>query len=148
VYRGIRESTKLTDEIKVELRDAYNVVFQKTFNFLVMKDPGLYRYFVELDGDKMKDHEMEELQQKAYNKLKKKHRSFGVYSKHMCGYDDCPLNGLMLPGGSSIQEYEGTMCFKSDKPSYNKNGKDIRRAKNKRKFGNQKQNIINEFNQE
>lgn len=147
IYRSILETEKLDINGKIEIRDAYNKEFQKTFDFMVMKDPGTYRRLRELDEDKVHQYEMDELQKKVYDKLKKKHRSFGVYSKHICGYDTCPLNGLMLPGGSSVQEYEGKICFKSDKSTYGKIVKDVLRKKKKRKFGNQRQNIINEFNQ-
>jgi hypothetical protein len=53
-------------------------------------------------------------QEKILKDKKIKHRNFGIYSKHTCGYETCNLNGLMIEQGSFYAEHE--MRFDSDKP--------------------------------
>jgi len=65
-----------------------------------------------------------------------KHRNFGEYSKHNCGYDFCPLNGIMIKQGSGFAEH--SMYFNSDK-----NKDEAARLKSKRK--KEQQRIDREF---
>jgi hypothetical protein len=50
-------------------------------------------------------------QEKILKDKRIKHRNFGEYSKHNCGYDTCPMNGIMIKQGSLFAEYE--MCVGS-----------------------------------
>ena len=52
-------------------------------------------------------------QEKILSKKKIKHRNFGEYSKHNCGYEDCPYNGIMIKQGSGLSESH--MWFETDK---------------------------------
>ena len=59
-----------------------------------------------------------------------KHRNFGVYSRHNCGYDTCPMNGIMVRQGSWLAE--GHMWFNSDKGSYSKKERSEQRKKDRK----------------
>jgi hypothetical protein len=119
LYRSIIENNKLTLAQKLELREYANVVFQKTFDFLQLKDPLTYIAVSTLGMEltQASEHQLWENikknQQKILSDKKIKHRNFGDYSKHNCGYETCPINGLMIKQGSYLSE--GHMCFKSDK---------------------------------
>jgi hypothetical protein len=57
-------------------------------------------------------------QQKILADKRIKHRNFGIYSKHNCGYEHCRLNGVMLQNGKSKFIWEAEICFSSDKNNY------------------------------
>ena len=122
LYRSITENERLTLEDRIEIRDYANLTFAKTFNFYQLKDP--YTYFklttlgIELTAaDKNQAwKDIRTNQEKILKDKKIKHRNFGDYSKHNCGYDTCRLNGLMIKKGSWFAE--DVMCFDSDKNRY------------------------------
>lgn len=121
LYRGILESEKLTLAQKVEMRDFAHEYFGKTFNFLQLKDPFTYFNLTILAqeeemtvADKAKVWEdIRHNQEKILKEKRIKHRNFGSYSKHDCGYDACPYQGVMFKQGS--QFLESHMFFKSDR---------------------------------
>jgi hypothetical protein len=110
LYRSILENKKLSLEDQLEVRDYANEQFQKTFDFLQLKDPWVYRDLVCLGlemtvADKAQQWKAIRQYQEAYLKKKKiKHRNFGTFSKHDCGYPLCPMNGLMTRQGSPMAE--------------------------------------------
>ncbi len=119
LYRSIFENESLTLEDKVFVRNFANKFFQKTFDFLQIKDPFTYVGLVTL-GETLTAGDIKQLwnqirinQEKILKDKKIKHRNFGVYSKHSCGYEACNLNGLMIEQGSFFAEHE--MRFNSDK---------------------------------
>lgn len=57
--------------------------------------------------------EIEFNQQKILKEKRFGHRNFGDYSKHNCGYENCPYNGIMVKQGKFL--CEGTMSFDTDK---------------------------------
>lgn len=122
LYRSILENNNLTPDQKLELREFAHQYFQKTFNFLQLKDPLTYVKVSTL-GQELTKADKDQVwsdvianQQKILNDKKIKHRNFGTYSKHNCGYDDCPYNGLMIKQGSPLEE--NSIHFQSDKSKY------------------------------
>jgi hypothetical protein len=114
LYRSLSENEKPTIEEKIKIRDLANNIFQKTFDFLQIKDPWTYVKVLTL-GLELTEGDKEGLWRKifiAQEKILKdkriKHRNFGEYSKHNCGYENCPMNGIMIKQGSRFAEYE--MC--------------------------------------
>lgn len=124
LYRSIMENDKLDLEEKEQVIDLANSYFQKTYDFLVLKDPGtwfeLEHIGKELSLAQQRDlwDKIKEKQEKIIKEKRFGHRNFGVYSKHICGDDSCPYNGLMIHPNSKFAESE--IHFKSDK---NKTGK-------------------------
>ena len=147
LYRSICENEKLTLAEKIEIRDYANTFFGKTFTFLQLKDPQTYFELITL-GEELTVADEKQLwenirsnQQKILVDKKIKHRNFGEYSKHNCGYEDCNYNGLMIKKGSYLAE--SIMHFDSDKNSYAAKEKS-KRIKKERK--NKKQIIKDELN--
>ena len=137
LYRSIAENEKLGLQEKIEVREYAHKTFKKTFDFLQLKDP---RVFVEVStlgleltkGDEEKIwYDVRKNQQKILANKRIKHRNFGIYSKHNCGYDDCVWNGLMIRQGSWLAE--GNMHFDSDKNKYQQKLKSDRRKSERKK---------------
>jgi len=146
LYRSIPENEKLSTEEKIQVRDYANTIFEKTFDFLQLKDPDTY-FNVATLGQTLTQADEKQFwrnvianQQKILKDKKIKHRNFGSYFKHMCGYDSCPALGLMLKPGTSFLRHN--MRFPTDKKRDNvkekskkqeKEGKKVKR--NLRKWG-------------
>jgi hypothetical protein len=136
LYRSIIENDKLTPADKIEVRDYAHKIFQKTFDFLQLKDPKTY-FEVSVIGQEITKGDEEQIwndikanQQKILADKKNKHRNFGTYSKHNCGYDQCPYNGLMIRQGSWLAEEN--MHFTSDKNKYSGKVKSDRLKKDRK----------------
>jgi len=119
LYRSIIENKKLTIPEKIEVREYAHTQFRKFFNFLQLKDPRTYFELITI-GQELTTADEKQIwkdiqynQQKILSEKKIKHRNFGIYSKHECGYDNCPFNGLMLKKGSFFAY--SVMQFHSDK---------------------------------
>lgn len=115
LYRSLSENEKLNIEEKIFIRDYANGIFQKTFDFLQIKDPWTYIKVITL-GLELTDGDKSELWRKIFKAQEKilkdkriKHRNFGEYSKHNCGYENCAMNGIMIRQGTGLAEYE--MCI-------------------------------------
>ncbi|AWI26808.1 hypothetical protein [Flavobacterium pallidum] len=115
LYRSLSENEKLNLEQKISIRDYANKIFEKTFNFLQVKDPWTY-IKVQTLGLELTHGDKEEMwrkifinQEKILREKRIKHKNFGEYSKHNCGYETCPMNGIMIKQGSFMAEYE--MCI-------------------------------------
>lgn len=131
LYRSIVENDKLSLSEKIEVREYAHKTFRKTFDFLQLKDP---KTFVDVtylgqeltkgDEEKIWD-DIRANQQKILADKRIKHRNFGEYSKHNCGYDDCVWNGVMIRQGSWLME--SNMHFDSDKNKYQQKLKSERR---------------------
>lgn len=122
MYRSICENDKLELNDRIELRDYANTIFGKTFDFYQLKDPKTYfdlttlgKEMTQADESKIWDN-IRMNQEKILYKKKIKHRNFGEYSKHNCGYEDCPYNGIMIKQGSRLTESH--MWFESDKSEH------------------------------
>jgi len=119
LYRSICENEKLELSDKTYIRDYANGFFEKTFNFYQLKDPRTYFDLITLGRELTRADERQiwddirKNQEKILSDKKIKHRNFGNYSKHNCGYSDCRYNGLMIKQGSWLTENH--MSFKSDK---------------------------------
>jgi hypothetical protein len=130
LYRSLIENEKLTIEEKISVRNYANRIFQKTFDFLQLKDPNTFIEVSYLGVELLKTDELriwkeiKENQEKILTDKKIKHRNFGDYSKHNCGYEDCVYNGLMIKQGSKLSE--GTMHFNSDREKYSRQEKSER----------------------
>jgi hypothetical protein len=152
LYRSIIENDKLTLEDKIAVREYAHRTFKKSFDFLQLKDPMV---FVEVStlGQELTKGDEEQLwndvrqnQQKILAGKKIKHRSFGIYSKHNCGYDTCFANGIMVRQGSLLTERN--MHFTSDKNRYPARVKSERRkADRKRKDQIIKKELENDYDQ-
>lgn len=120
LYRSITENEKLSLEDKIELRDFANQYFGRFFNFLQIKDPGTYLELIHLGQELNPQQERrawQELKQSQARILKSKRireRNFGIYSKHVCGIESCPLNGIMIHYGSVLSD-RAEMNFETDK---------------------------------
>jgi hypothetical protein len=122
LYRSIVENEKLTLADKISVRDYAHKTFKKTFDFLQLKDP---KTFVEVEylGQELTKGDEQNIwdnvrrnQQQILEDKRIKHRNFGEYSKHNCGYDTCVWNGIMIRQGSWLME--SNMHFDSDKNQY------------------------------
>lgn len=142
LYRSIIENDKLEITHQIEVREYAHKTFKKAFDFLQLKDPKTYFEITTIGqeltiADERKIWEdIKANQQKILADKKIKHRNFGNYSKHNCGYDVCPLNGLMIKEGSAISETN--MHFQSDKKKDVVKIKSIKRKKDRK---NEKQII-------
>jgi hypothetical protein len=110
LYRSIVENEKLTFDEKISIREYAHQFFKKSFDFLQVKDPQTF-FDVTYLGQEMTKADKEKLwedirknQQKMLADKKIKHRNFGIYSKHTCGYDTCKLDGIMVKQGSAIAD--------------------------------------------
>jgi hypothetical protein len=138
LYRSILENDKLDLAQKISIRDLAHTKFFKTFEFLQLKDP--YTYIqVSTIGEtltKADEHQLWQnvriTQEKILKDKKIKHRNFGNYSKHDCGYDNCPYNGVMIRQGGFLSE--STMRFDSDNHWWRKGLKARRDAVANRNF--------------
>tara|TARA_R110002096_G_scaffold26990_1_gene82968 strand:- start:242 stop:784 length:543 start_codon:yes stop_codon:yes gene_type:complete len=136
MYRSICENESLDLSDRIELRDYANVVFEKTFNFYQLKDPKTFFDLSTLGlemtvaDEKQVWNDIRINQEKILADKKIKHRNFGEYSKHNCGYEDCPYNGLMMKQGSYLAE--SGMHFNSDRNKVS-NKKKSERIKKQRK---------------
>jgi len=140
LYRSIIENEKLNLNDKIEIRDFANTYFAKFFNFLQIKDSLTY-FALSTLGQELtvadRRHIFEEIrknQEKILKKKRIKHRNFGDYSKHNCGYDDCHLNGLMIKKGSWFAENK--MFFDSDKCIFSLKNKSKQFKKSRKKLKN------------
>jgi hypothetical protein len=146
LYRSIVENEKLSLDERIQVREYSHKAFRKTFDFLQLKDP---KVFVDVStlgqiltkGDEEKIwNDIRTNQQKILSDKRIKHRNFGQYSKHNCGYDDCVWNGLMIRQGSWLAE--GNMHFTGDNTRYQQRLKSDRRKLDRRR---EKQIISREF---
>ena len=149
LYRSIVENEKLNLDEKVTVRDYAHKTFKKTFDFLQLKDP---KTFVEVEylgqeltkGDEQKIwDDIRKNQQLILENKKIKHRNFGEYSKHNCGYDTCVWNGIMIRQGSWLAE--SNMHFDSDKNKYQQKLKSDKRKSDRKR---ERQIIDREFDTE
>lgn len=112
LFRSILENEKLAPTQKFEIRDAAIEKFPKFFEFLQIKDPGTFLKLETLGqnltaADERRIWDVIYLnQQRILADKRIRHRNFGVYSKHTCGYDTCHLNGIMVKQGSLLTERE------------------------------------------
>lgn len=136
LYRSILENNKLSLDEKIEIREMAHEYFIKTFNFLQLKDPRTYLEVstlgIELTvADERQLWEDIRLNQEKIIKEKKlNHRNFGQYSKHDCGYEDCPLNGIMIKEGSLMAEWD--MHFLGDQDKFQKKLKSGKRKSDRK----------------
>jgi hypothetical protein len=138
LYRSIIENEKLDITDKIEVRDYAHNLFQKTFDFFQLKDPDTF-FKVSIigqditKGDQHKIwNDIKQNQQKILADKKIRHRNFGAYSKHHCGYDWCPYNGLMIRQDSELAET--SIHFDSDKNKfYGKRKSDILKKERRNK---------------
>ena len=136
LYRSLLENVNLNNAEKIEIRDFANKFFEKTFNFLQIKDPFTYFQVITIGDDLTKGdeenlwREIKENQQKILTGKRIKHRNFGYYSKHNCGYEDCIWKGLMIKQGSYLTETP--MHFKGDNIKYEQKLKSERRKSDRK----------------
>lgn len=148
LYRSLLENEKLDVAEKIAVRDYAHKIFSKTFDFLQLKDPYTFVKVSTLGIELTKADEsqlwndVKHNQERILKEKKIKHRNFGKYSKHNCGYDTCPYNGLMIRQGSFLAE--SNMHFDSDKNRYNSQLKSERQKKGRR----EEQQIIRRINKE
>lgn len=119
MYRSICENDNLSLKDRIEIRDYANTVFGKTYHFYQLKDPKTY-FDLSTLGKELTVADERQIwaniranQEKILKEKRIKHRNFGEYSKHNCGYSNCPYNGIMIKQGSGLSENH--MWFRSDK---------------------------------
>ena len=136
LYRSIVENENLTIDEKISVREYAHKIFKKTFDFLQLKDP---KTFVDVTylGQELTNGDIEQIwkdirinQQKILADKRIKHRNFGDYSKHNCGYENCVFNGIMIRQGSWLME--SNMHFDSDKNKYQQRLKSDRRKSDRK----------------
>jgi len=121
LFRSIVEASKLSLEQKLKLRKLAIDTFPKAFDFLQVKGPLTYFRVNTLGevltiADERQAWETIRYNQQAILKCKKlKHRNFGIYGRHNCGYDTCPIKGVMFKQPSLSA---ASMYFHSDKDDY------------------------------
>lgn len=122
LFRSILENEKLLLEDKIAIRDYANKFFQKTFDFLQLKDINTYFSLTVLGQELTKADEnqlitnIRNFQEKTLKDKKIKHRNFGDYSKHNCGYEGCRFSGMMIKQGSYFAQ--STMYFNNDNTNF------------------------------
>lgn len=138
LYRSLTEHEGLIIEEKLIIREHAHKVFRKTFDFLQLKDPHTYMEVSTLgqtltNGDEEKIWaDIRKNQQSILADKRIRHRNFGIYSKHRCGYEGCHLEGLMVRQGSILADSH--MYFESDKNRYlAKDRADRRKSERKKK---------------
>ncbi|MCB2410814.1 hypothetical protein [Hymenobacter lucidus] len=120
LFRGIVESAKLTLYEKRLLRTQVIAAFSKPYNFLQLKDPVTYLALSTLGeeltvaDEKQAWQNIRTNQQRILADKRLRHRNFGTYSKHLCGYENCHLQGLMIRQGSILAD-GSEMRFCADK---------------------------------
>ena len=119
LYRSLSENNNLNIDEKIKIRDFSKTYFEKTFEFLQIKDPWTYIKVATL-GLELTNGDKEEIwrkirknQEEILRKKRIKHQNFGEYSKHNCGYDTCPMNGIMIKQNSYFAEYEMCLGYKN-----------------------------------
>lgn len=138
LFRSIVETTKLSLEEKLKLRELAVAAFAKTFEFLQLKDPQTY-FAVTTLGENLTEADKNQVwaniqrnQQRIWESKKPGHRNFGTYAKHLCGFDTCPLNGMMTKKGSRLA-WGGEMHFYSDNGrDWSKWSKELKAVSHKR----------------
>lgn len=127
LYRSILENPKLDVQQKLEIRDCANSFFQKTFDFLQIKEPETYFYLKTL-GQELTEGDNDQIwneivlnQQKILTEKRIKHRNFGVYSKQRTFGGELPRHQrIMLKQKNNIYTVRTSfvnekMSFKTDK---------------------------------
>lgn len=137
LYRSILENDKLSLEERIVVRDYAHRLFQKSFDFLQIKDPRVYLELTYL-GIEMTEveryqiwQEIKEGQKNILADKRIKHRNFGTYSKHTCGIEGCPYDGLMTQKGSFLEYHPMQMSL--DRGSYSAQNKSETRRKDRKK---------------
>jgi hypothetical protein len=151
LYRSVIENEKLSLEEKIEVREHAHRKFKKSFDFLQLKDPNTF-YSVSTLGMSLTLADDTQFwrnvianQEKIIKDKKLNHRSFGVYSKHECGWEDCPYRGLMVKASWFLKYAD--MHFKSDKASRSKDGEKSKMLKKEsRKVKQELKNAFKSFN--
>lgn len=149
LYRSITENEKLDLPAKIEVREYAHRVFKKSFDFLQLKDPRTYFEVSTLGHELTKAdenrfwQEVRKNQQQILESKQIRHRNFGVYSKHACGYEDCPYDGVMFQQGSWYLSSE--IHFESDANNYQSEVKSRRFRKERKQ---QKKIIRTEMEEE
>ncbi|MEH0152855.1 hypothetical protein V6R21_01850 [Limibacter armeniacum] len=136
LYRSIVENEQLSLDQQIKIRDFANQFFQKTYDFLQLKDPFTYKELETLGlemteaDDRQLWEQIRRNQEKILSEKKIKHRNFGVYAKHDCGVSHCPYNGLMVKQGTLLVECE--MHFDSDQNKVSRENKSRKRKKDRK----------------
>lgn len=140
LYRSIIENEKLDEEGKIIIRDYAHQFFRRSFDFLQLKDPYTF-VAVSTLGQSLTAADKAQIwtdvisnQEKILKDKRIRHRNFGYYSKHNCGHDNCPYNGLMIRQDSYLMYAD--MHFNSDKNNYDAKDK-AKRFKKERKTASQ-----------
>lgn len=113
-------------------------ILQKPSFFLKIKDPSTFFDLITLGKElPVADRaqywtNIRHNQEKILKEKKIKHRNFGDYSKHNCGYETCPMNGVMIRQRNVLLA-SCSMSFDSDKSRWNKKEKSETEKKNKKK---------------
>jgi len=138
LYRSIVENENLSLDDKIKLRECANNVFQKTFDFLQLKDPKTYFEVATLGVDLTIADERQfwkdiiRNQEIILKQKRIKHRNFGDYSKHNCGDENCVYNGMMVKQGSVL--VENSIHFKTDKTKRDKKEKSKRYKRERKNY--------------
>ncbi|MBC7406563.1 MAG: hypothetical protein H7230_03800 [Candidatus Parcubacteria bacterium] len=117
-FRSILENDQLNLGDKIFLNNRAIEIMPKSYEFLQVRDPGLYLNLETLgmqilDSDKRDMYKKIRLNQEKILKQKKiRHRNFGIFSKHLCNIEGCHYNGRMVKQGSFVAG--GGMHFASD----------------------------------
>jgi hypothetical protein len=139
LYRSILENEKLSLEEKIAVRDYANQFFQKTFEFLQVKDPITFLELSTLGEDltaadeEQLRNEIQKNQRRILKAKRIRHRSFGIHSRHTCA-ETCVWNGLMVKPNSklSLMNRGGGIYFDSDKNKWIGGMKALRPGKTRR----------------
>ena len=151
LFRSLLENPRLSLAQQLELRQAAIAAFPKPFEFLQLKDPVTY-FELNALGESLTSADKAQAwtdirhnQQRMLTSKQLRHRNFGTYSKHLCGHDDCPLNGLMIKKCSALSYpaqfgFHENMPFASDKNRYSA----VQQAKARRRERKQERRLLAE----
>ena len=151
LYRSIVENKKLDLTAKIAVRKLAHEHFLNFFEFLQLKDPLTYLKVSTL-GQTLTVAEERQLwkniinnQEQILKEKRIKHRNFGACSKHICGVEGCPYDGVMIHQNS--RRYK-QMCFTSDdsdENNYSKQLKVERQQAEKREFRDAQIELSDDF---
>lgn len=148
LYRSLVENENLDLSEKIAIRELAHQHFLKTFEFLQLKDP--YTYFlVSTLGQNLTVADERQFwgnirtnQERILTEKRIKHRNFGTYSKHICGYEGCPYDGVMRP--NNARRYR-QMHFDSDGNNYSQQLKVERQQLERREFRDARIELSDDF---
>lgn len=102
LFRSILENDNISLNEKIQIREFAYKHFGGNFEYLQIKDLWTYikvnslgLHLTNGDEDEFR-RQIRKNQELILKKKRIKHKKFGEYLKYNCGYDTCPMDGIMI----------------------------------------------------